>query len=303
MVLMLASFLVVPVIVFIVMGYIFGRSLTNPVLQIIEGIQQLARGEYDRRWPEKGLYNEIYRSMNHLAKTLKKNEIERQNMEQMREEWIHNLSHDLKTPLASIKGYGELLTDKDYQFTGQEVKSYASIIQRKAEYMEELLEDLKLTQVLKRGLIPLNRQNQDLVALLRDITIDVLNNPYYENRKIVFTPEQEPIVFLFDKTLMQRALTNLIYNAIVHNNEDTEIYISIKKSDHIQITIQDNGQGISQDELDNLFERYYRGTNTNAHHQGSGLGLAIARQVIETHGGTIKVTSTLGAGTLVTVMF
>jgi len=303
LVLMLASFLVVPVIVFIVMGYIFGRSLTNPVLQIIEGIQLLARGEYDRQWPEKGLYNEVYRSMNHLAKTLKKNETERQKIEQMREEWIHNLSHDLKTPLASIKGYGELLTDEDYQFTGQEVKSYASIIQRKAEYMEELLEDLKLTQVLKRGLIPLNRQNQDLVALLRDITIDVLNNPYYENRKIVFTPEQEPIVFLFDKTLMQRALTNLIYNAIVHNNEDTEIYISIKKSDHIQITIQDNGQGISQDELDNLFERYYRGTNTNAHHQGSGLGLAIARQVIETHGGTIKVTSTLGAGTLVTVMF
>lgn len=301
--LMLTTFLVVPILVFIVMGYIFGRSLTNPVIEIIAGIQQLAKGEYDRKWPEKGLYQEVYSNMNNLAKILQKNELERQNIEKMREEWIHNLSHDLKTPLASIKGYGELLSDEDYQFSEQEIKKYANIIKRKAEYMEDLLEDLKLTQVLKRGLIPLNRQNEDLVTLLRDITIDVLNNPHYEKHQIYFTPEAEPIVFSFDKSLLQRAFINLIYNAIVHNAEDTEIHINIKKTDYIYITIEDNGQGISQDELDNLFERYYRGTNTSASHQGSGLGMAIAKQIIEIHGGTIEVASTLGVGTLVTVRF
>jgi len=300
---MLATFLVVPIIVFIVMGYIFGRSLTTPVLQIIEGIQQLAGGNYDRAWPEKGLYKEVYHSLNKLAKTLKNNEVERQKIEKMREEWIQNLSHDLKTPLASIKGYGELMADEHYRLTEQEMKSYANIIKQKAHYMEELLEDLKLTQALKRGLTPLNRQNEDLVALLRDIAIDVLNNPHYEKRKIFFSPEQEHIVFSFDKSLMQRAFTNLIYNAIVHNNEDTEIHISINKTDHIYVKIQDNGQGISQDELQKLFERYYRGTTTNENHQGSGLGLAIAKQIIEIHGGTIKVESALNVGTLVTVTF
>ena len=301
--LMLATFIIVPIIVFIVMGYIFGRSLTNPVMQIIEGIQQLARGEYDRRWPEKGLYHEVYGSLNNLAKTLKTNEAERQNIEKMREESMQNLSHDLKTPLASIKGYGELLTDEHYQFTEQEMKSYANIITQKAQYMEELLEDLKLTQVLKRGLIPLNRKNEDLVSLLRDITIDILNNPHYENRKIFFTPQQEHIVFPLDKSLMQRAFANLIHNAVVHNHEDTEIHISIKKTDRIYVKIQDNGKGIAQDELDNSFDRYYRGTNTDENHQGSGLGLAIAKQIIEIHGGTIEVESTLDVGTLVTVTF
>lgn len=300
---MLATFLVVPIIVFIVMGYIFGRSLANPVLQIIEGIQQLAGGEYDRRWPEKGLYHEVYGSLNNLADTLKKNESMRQNIEKMREEWIQNLSHDLKTPLASIKGYGELMADDHYQLTEQEMKSFANMIKQKAQYMEELLEDLKLTQVLKRGLIPLNRRNEDLVALLRDITIEVLNNPRYENRKIFFTPQQEHIVFPFAKSLMQRAFANLIYNAIVHNHEDTEIHIRINKAERIYVKIQDNGKGIAQDELDNLFQRYYRGTNTDENHQGSGLGLAIAKEIIEIHGGTIEVKSTLGVGTLVTVTF
>lgn len=299
----LATFLVVPVLVFIAMGYIFGRSLTNPVLQVIEGIQQLAKGEYDRRWPEKGLYHQVYGSLNHLAKTLKQNETERQEIEKMKEEWIQNLSHDLKTPLASIKGYGELLADEHYQITEQEMKNYAHIIKQKAQYMEELLEDLRLTQVLKRGLIPLERKHEDLVALLRDIAVDVLNNPQYEHRKIFFTPQQEHIVFVFDKSLMQRAFTNLIYNAVVHNHEDTEIYISVEQTDRIYVKIQDNGKGISQKELENLFERYYRGTNTGENHRGSGLGLAIAKQIIEIHGGTIEVESTLGVGTLVTVSF
>lgn len=298
---MLATFLVVPVLVFLVMGYIFGRSLSDPVLQIIDGIQQLARSRYERRWPEKGVYREVYRSLNHLAETLKQNEIERQKTEQMREEWIQNLSHDLKTPLASIKGYGELLADGRYRFTDGEIQSYAGIIKRKAEYLEELLEDLKLTQTLKRGLVPLHRRPEDLVALLREIAIDVLNNPRYEKRKIFFHPQQETIIFPVDNPLMQRAFANLIYNALVHNREDTEIHISIAQKDRIQVRIQDNGKGIPPEELEKLFERYYRGTNTEENHQGSGLGMAIAKQIIERHGGSIAVDSALGAGTTVLV--
>lgn len=300
---MLATFGVVPVMVFMVMGYVLSRSLTNPALQIIEGIHRLAKGDYGRRWPEKGLYHEVYGSLNHLAKTLQQNEIERQRIEKMREEWIQNLSHDLKTPLASIKGYGELMADDHYQLTPVEMKNYANIIKGKAQYMEKLLDDLKLVQVLKSGLFPLKRQNGDLVELLRDIAIDVLNNPRYEKRKFFFTAQQEQVIFFFDKDLMQRAFTNLVYNAVVHNHEDTEIHINVAQAERIYVKIRDNGKGIAPGELDNLFERYYRGTNTGENHRGSGLGLAIARQIIELHGGTIEVESTLGAGTLVIVAF
>ena len=77
--------------------------------------------------------------------------------------------------------------------------------------MEELLEDLKLAQVLKAGLFPLNLKEQDMVELLRNITIDVLNNPKYEKRKIAFNIGTEPIIFSFDKKLMQRAFANLLF--------------------------------------------------------------------------------------------
>ncbi|WP_236912769.1 sensor histidine kinase [Clostridium sp. Cult1] len=217
--------------------------------------------------------------------------------------WIHNLSHDLKTPLASIKGYGELMADEEYILSQDEIKEYSHIIKEKAEYMEKLLGDLKLTQVLKRGLIPINHKKEDLVEVIRDITIDVLNNPNYQERRILFNPKKEKIIFFFDRSLLQRAFTNLIYNSIVHNDEDTEIIITMEKKDKIYIQIEDNGKGISKEDLDNLFEKYYRGTNTGESHKGSGLGMTIAKQIIEVHDGEIEVESTLGVGTKIDIIF
>lgn len=238
-----------------------------------------------------------------MAQTLQQRLLERQKLEQLREEWIQNLSHDLKTPLASIKGYGELMAEEDYLLTREETKDYAKIICQKAQYMEELLEDLKLTQSLKWGLIPLKKEKQNLVEVLREIAIDVLNNPHYSQRKIQFKPQKERIYFSFDKSLLRRAFTNLTYNAVVHNQEDTEVFITIAEEDKIMITIEDNGRGMSPKELENLFTRYIRGTNTGENHRGSGLGMTIAKQIIEVHGGEIKADSFLGLGTKITVIF
>lgn len=295
--------LATPTIVLLIMGYIFGRSLTKPVADIISGIQQLSKGNYHVNYLEKGIYKDVYANLNNLANQLKLSEGEREKTEKMREEWINNLSHDLKTPLSSIKGYSELMADEDYSLTDNEIKEYSRIIKDKANYMEELLEDLKLTQVLKAGLFPVNAKDQDIVELLRNITIDVLNNPKYGKRKISFNIGTEPIIFSFDKTLMQRAFTNLLYNSLVHNDEDTEIIINIYKREKIYIEIEDNGKGIPEEDLGRLFERYYRGTDTGESHKGSGLGLSIAKQIIEIHGGTINVESILGVGTRFIVAF
>lgn len=153
---------IVPVVVLIVMGYVFGRSLTNPIVEIINGIGILSKGNYNIKYTEKGLYKEVYKSLNNLSQILKRNEIEGKEMEKMREEWIQNLSHDLKTPLASIKGYGELMADEEYILNQDEINEYSSIIKEKAEYMEELIEDLKLSHVLKKGLIPIKLEENNL---------------------------------------------------------------------------------------------------------------------------------------------
>ena len=97
--------------------------------------------------------------------------------------------------------------------------------------------------------------------------------PLYEDCRLDFSTEWEHYPFSCDKTLIQRAIMNLIYNAIVHNPKDTHVQIEIKKEqERVQIIIEDNGVGIAEEELENLFTRYYRGTNTGETHKGSGLG-------------------------------
>jgi signal transduction histidine kinase len=120
---------------------------------------------------------------------------------------------------------------------------------------------------------------------------------------IDFNPQSEEIILNCDSTLISRALSNVIYNAIVHNPKGTKIEVNIKKEREIIIEIVDDGKGIPKEELEKLFDRYYRGTNTGEEHKGSGLGMAIAKQIIEAHHGKIMVNSKVGVGTTVKIIF
>jgi len=110
----------------------------------------------------------------------------------------------------------------------------------------------------------------------------------------------EMIEYEFDQKLLKRSLVNLIMNALVHNPTETEIWISLRKHPQIIIEIKDNGQGMNQEDLEQLFQRYYRGTNT-INYQGSGLGRSIAKEVIEAHSGEIVVESQVNMGTVIKI--
>lgn len=293
--------LTLPVV--LLLGYLFARKLANPVVKITDGIAAMSKGYFQMTYPKRGLYKEVYASLNNMAKVLQANEVERKRIENMREDWISNISHDLKTPLSSIKGYIELLVDNDEWITVEERKKYSQIIMDKSNYMEDLLYDLKLAQKLKNDLIPLKKSDGNLVELLRDVIIDILNTPENESREISFEPDEEDIIFCCDRTLIKRAFSNLIYNAIIHNPDKTTVHVKISKKQGICVEIEDNGKGISEEDQKNLFERYYRGTNTSKSYAGSGLGLAISKQIIEAHGGQISLESTIGKGTKISSWF
>ena len=106
-----------------------------------------------------------------------------------------------------------------------------------------------------------------------------------------------------DEVLLKRALTNLIFNAIIHNDEKVKVDILIYEKDNsIYILIKDTGKGISKEDLPYIFERYYRGTNTSSSNEGSGLGMAIAKQIIDIHRGEIYIESKLDVGTDITII-
>jgi len=295
------SSLIVIIIISLIIGYLFSSFLSKPIIGIIKGIENLAKGDYNKEYRSKSVYKKVYHSLNVLSTTLQKNKIEREKIEKMREEWIINITHDIKTPLASIRGYSEILLDEDYDLSKNESLKYAQIIKSKSHYIGNLVEDLKLAYELNKPNYNIIDKEENLVNILRETIISILNHPKYQDKEINFNPQKDTIILKCDSILLQRAFSNLIYNAIIHNPDNTHIQIRVSEDKIIEI--EDNGNGIQEEELDRLFDRYYRGTNTGEAHKGSGLGMAIAKQIIEAHRGRIEVISKLGEGTVIRIYF
>ncbi|RUT43958.1 HAMP domain-containing histidine kinase [Paenibacillus anaericanus] len=295
------TFIIVDGLIALLIGYFFSKRLAKPVNSLIEGIKRLANKEYNLNYEPKGIYKDVFYNVNYLSNELRVNENERKKLDKMKEEWISNISHDIKTPLASILGYAEMMKDAEYYFSLEEMMEYAEIIESKSLYIKEVIEDLNLTTRLKSKELTLNTKTINMVTLLRNMVIDILNDAKYADRHIEFQCNQETILSDVDEILIRRAINNLIYNAIVHNDNNVKIVVRIEKKERIHITIQDDGKGIQKQELDRIFDRYYRGTNTGELHKGSGLGMAIANDIVKAHHGEIKVNSIMDQGTTIEI--
>jgi signal transduction histidine kinase len=300
--LFLSVFLIVDILIVIFVGFLFGKKLTAPLHTLIDGIQQLRERRFKKMPTPKGVYEDVFRNMNELSEKLDRHEEERTRLDQMREEWISNVSHDMKTPLASIQGYAEFINDSATDLTAQELQEYTSIIKSKSMYMKDLLDDLNLTMRLRNHQLTLQFEEVNLVQFLRELTIELLNDPTFGERQIEFEANAVKALHKVDKKLLKRAILNFIYNALVHNDENVVVKIQVETTQlHTRISISDNGHGIPAKDLEQVFERYYRGTNTTSTH-GTGLGMAIARDIIWAHEGKLDLTSTENIGTTITIL-
>ncbi|EON73629.1 sensor histidine kinase [Lysinibacillus sphaericus] len=276
-------------------GWLFGRALTKPLYAMIERIQHLKNHKHMPIKMPKGVYQPVFENLNEVSSELAAHEQERKQLEIMREEWISNVSHDMKTPLASIRGYAELLNDG--RLTPNEQIEYVRIIEKQSLHMQDLLDDLNLTMRLRHQQLPLSLTEVNIVQFIREIIIDTLNMPQYELAKIDFDASTDIIEHSIDIHFMRRAIVNFLHNALLHNPPDVTVHVLVEDN---SIIISDDGHGISAEDLAHIFERYYRGTNTEQTH-GTGLGTAIARDIIEAHGGSVTITSEEQKGTTVNI--
>lgn len=276
---------------------IYGFWLTRQMGKISRGIGAVSLRTY-QKLPEKGIFNGIYAALNRMDAEIRQSDQLKKETEHARQEWIANITHDLKTPLSPIKGYAELLA-RGTANDSQTVQEYGSIILKNVDYVEKLINGLKLTYQLESGALPFHPEQVRLVRYLKELVIDIVNDPAFSNRNIEFECDLPEITAIIDPALFHRAVCNLVVNALVHNPPDTTVTVSVSedKERDIFISVRDNGAGISEEEQAKLFTRYYRGTNTKEKSEGSGLGLAIAKQIIALHGGDIAVKSKLGDGT------
>ena len=302
------------------MAVLFGRSLSRPLLHMMEWLGNLAEGRFEepcdghgrpasRSGPGGRLrgsfarYREVFCSLDTLTAEMASAADRRERLERSRDEWISGVSHDLKTPLSSVRGYADLLAS-GYEFTPEEIRGYADVIQDQSAHMLGLLDDLQLTFRLRADALPLAKRRVDAVELLREAVVDLVNDPRSEGRHVVFDePSGEGEIALeVDAAWFRRALGNLLVNAAVHNPADTTIRASVSRSgDIVTFEVADDGRGMDAETALRLFDRYYRGTSTDEATEGTGLGMAIARQLIEANSGTIEVESAEGQGTRIRV--
>lgn len=287
-------FLLTTTIVIVVASYYFSRKVTTPISKALENIEDIQAGRKINILPFSNgkLFSDVFVSIKKLESVLKKNE-------RLRAEWITNISHDIKTPLSTIKGYAELLTSNDYDFEKKEIILYAEQILKSEEIIKELVDELKISQMLVEGKFKLKLEKVKLAELIKDSIEQT--KIYLKRDPIINFAYEKDFEILADKKHLERCFVNIICNAYMHNKKD--IYVEIILLDEpnfIKIVISDNGKGMKEEDMRHIFERYYRGTDSGKI-RGTGLGLAIAEEVITAHGGEIKVSSILGEGTKFTI--
>ena len=252
------------------------------------------------------LYKEVFNAFYDMAERLDASRKEREQLEKTREEWMAGISHDLRTPLTTMEGYGRLLESGEYDWSKQELEDIGKTIHEKSDYMLNLIEDFTLSFQLKNDGALVSFNDVEINAFIKGVLKKYINDITLQNYLIALEPLGHQMFVQLNERLFERMIDNLMYNAIQHNPVGTSITISIKKmkdSNGFKLVVKDNGIGMDEETKKHLFSRYYRGTNTEERIEGTGLGMSIALQIAKLHQGSIFVKSSKKIGTTVTVVF
>lgn len=293
--------IIVILLVSALVGLVAIWYITKELNHIIHGIKLFKMGNLGARIPIKSRneFDRIGLVFNEMAGTIEQNIKELQGIDELRKELISNISHDLRTPVASIQGYAETLLLKTDKLDVADQQRYAEIIYKNSGKLKVLVEELFELSKLETNQVKLKKETFSIGELVSDVA-----NKYRiisQKRGIsinTFISNDVPPVEA-DISLIDRALQNLIDNAIKFCNEGDYINLEIKLSGpaSVKISIADSGAGISTDDLPHIFERYFTGKR---HNESTGLGLAIVKKIIDLHQTEINVVSQPGNGTTFT---
>lgn len=273
---------------------LFSKQITQPLIKIKKMSQEIAKGNYQVQLPVKGKdeITDLTIAINSMSAELLR-------YETSRNEFLSNISHELKTPLMYIKGYADLLI-QDRIHDPEERKNYLKIISEETQRVQHLVKDLFDLTKFREGKITLNLENVNLVAFLREI----VNRTQYEMEKkgiiCQFKSNLDGIDCMIDPKRMEQVIMNLLENAKIYTAENGRIFVRLfKKGSVLTIEIEDNGIGIPESELPLIWKRFYRVEKSRSrNYGGTGLGLPIAKEIVELHDWQIAVTSVEGKGSV-----
>jgi two-component system, OmpR family, phosphate regulon sensor histidine kinase PhoR len=285
--LMLVGFFVIPGV---------RRNRMGVFQPIIEALERIARGDFtvrlDHPIRNNALISELANSVNHMA-------LELNQMEQMRQAFISDVSHEIQSPLTSIRGFAQALHSDQLSATDRD--HYLSIIEAESTRLSNLTDNLLKLASLESEQPPFQPRSYRLDKQIRRLIL--LCEPQWMSKAIDMDVSLEEITITADEDLLSQVWLNLLHNSIKFTPNGGSVCISQCRQDGgIVLTIADTGIGISTEDQVHVFERFYKADKSRERtHEGSGLGLAIAKKIIEMHHGTISLTSEAGVGTTFTI--
>jgi len=215
----------------------------------------------------------------------------------MKSDFVSNVSHELKAPLASIKAYLEMLLDGEVQGEVQ-TREFFQTIAAETDRLNRLIENILNLSRLESGLIPVNKTDLAVTEILRDVA-DVIT-PQAAKKNVRLEVDLAPVFFRVhgDRDMLYQAVLNVVSNAVKYTPEGGQVRISTYLADgNVVVEAADTGYGVPEDELQRIFEKFYRSSSSSKAAAGTGLGLALVKHVVEAiHGGRVTAESQVGKG-------
>ena len=285
---LLSVFSVAILIITIIFSHYISRKIARPIDQLSAAADEFGKGGKMVDFGVEG-YSEIDR----LSSALSYAAGEMEKTERLRRDLLANISHDLRTPITLISGYGEMMRD----IPGENTPENLQVIVSEAERLNSLVSELLDYSKLISGTLPFDIKEYNLTAQIRSITSDYAEMLKKDGYTLVFEGDAEYTV-MADASQISRVLVNYITNAAVHSSESKFIRVrQVLEDGWVKIYVDDQGSGIPKEELSEIWERYYKvSQNSVRSAKGSGLGLSIVKAIMERHGGAYGVISKLGSG-------
>ena len=267
----------------------------NLFQEVIDALRRIARGDFNvqlETLKREDPFTTLIDHINHMAKQLKE-------MEELRQEFISNVSHEIQSPLTSIVGFARALQYDE--LTNEERRHYLSIIETESRRLSKLSDNLLKLTSLESEHHPFERKSYRLDKQIRNIILAC--EPNWIEKELEMDVSLEKVNVVADEDLMSQVWMNLIHNSIKFTPRMGRICIQLEQADgNAIIKISDTGIGIPKKELVHIFERFYKVDKARERSKGgSGLGLSIVKKIIEMHEGTIFAESEEGQGTTFTI--
>ena len=269
-------------VIAIFMAVIVSRTIARPLLHIEDAARAVAAGDFEQQVPVMGPpeIQTVAEAFNHMTQEV-------QAAQQAQQDFLVNISHDLKTPLTSIQGYSQAIVDG----TSPDPVESASVIHEEAARLNRMVVEITDLARLQDGRLSLKLVDLDLSLIIQAVGERL--KIVAEKKDIDLRVEADPLPPVkADGDRLAQVITNLLSNALKYTPRGGRVRAKTQVNNGgVELIVQDSGIGIHKDDLPRIFERFYQVDKTRGPRRGTGLGLAISREIVQAHGGTISVSS------------